>query len=405
MNNSDEISLKSVVLIFAKRWRIFVILALLACIFALVRHKFFPQYTADGKIQIQNIKNSQLQSMLSKISGLSNEVDLFESKDENVTNRTISILDTEQFYNMIGEKIFQLKENQPNATLKSSIHYLFWALKIREKNDDSLFEISKFIKKNTTFRAGKDGQIFVSVTTSRRELSHLLINQLLENAKEHIPNKEIQELTLAETYFKGELDNVQARLDSIENQLIEKMQKTQILSVDMEKGEGTKYQNNLKKEISDLELKVTENLKRIEILKGKKKKSENDSSSLGKYSNTAILKQLLDENAELQLSINTLKGHLRSVAKQNKGLIPFQYEVDKMKATYNLEHKIFESLRENLSKIGLQKTYIKNKIEILEVDRLSSISSKPGLPTLLIIALFISQCLGIFGIYLYELLK
>ena len=41
--------------------------------------------------------------------------------------------------------------------------------------------------------------------------------------------------------------------------------------------------------------------------------------------------------------------------------------IEKMKAKYTYEYKVYESLRSSLAKIGLEKTYIKNKVEVFHL--------------------------------------
>jgi hypothetical protein len=58
-----------------------------------------------------------------------------------------------------------------------------------------------------------------------------------------------------------------------------------------------------------------------------------------------------------------------------------------------------------LAKIGLEKTYIKNKVEVLEPEFVERITSKPGLMVMVFLALMLSQVLGLGGIYFYELFR
>ena len=85
--------------------------------------------------------------------------------------------------------------------------------------------------------------------------------------------------------------------------------------------------------------------------------------------------------------------------------MPFQYELEKMNASHDFEYKMYAALNDSLARIGLQKTYVKNKVEILELERISRVHSSPPLLIMILIALTISQIFGIFSIYVYELFK
>ena len=76
-----------------------------------------------------------------------------------------------------------------------------------------------------------------------------------------------------------------------------------------------------------------------------------------------------------------------------------------MNANHDIENKIYSSLNDSLGRIGLQKTYVRNKVEVLETERLSRVHSSPSLLIMILISLTLSQIVGFFGIYLYELFK
>lgn len=82
-----------------------------------------------------------------------------------------------------------------------------------------------------------------------------------------------------------------------------------------------------------------------------------------------------------------------------------QFEIQKMNTGHDFEYKLYVSLNDGLSKIGLQKTYAKNRVEILERERESRVVSSPPLIIMVLISLTASQIIGIFSIYIYELIK
>ena len=128
-------------------------------------------------------------------------------------------------------------------------------------------------------------------------------------------------------------------------------------------------------------------------------------NNTSKFSGGAQIKNLTAENKELQAKLRSQQRTLKNYGKKQKGLLPFQQEIEKMKAKYTYEYKVYESLRSSLAKVGLQKTYIKNKIEILEPEFIERIKSRPGLLVMVFLAVMLSQVLGIGLIYLWELFK
>ena len=114
---------------------------------------------------------------------------------------------------------------------------------------------------------------------------------------------------------------------------------------------------------------------------------------------------LEDENKDLQIQLQTYQTYLKTYENQKTGLVPMQYEIQKMNANHEFEYKMFASLNDSLARIGLQKTYVKNKVDILERERLSKVRSSPSLIIMVLISLMLSQVIGMFSIYVYELFK
>ena len=114
---------------------------------------------------------------------------------------------------------------------------------------------------------------------------------------------------------------------------------------------------------------------------------------------------LEDQNKDLQIELATYQTYLRNYENQKTGLVPMQYEIQKMNANHDFEYKIFASLNDSLARIGLQKTYVKNKVDILEQERFSRVKSSPSLAIMMLISLMLSQVIGMFSIYVYELFK
>lgn len=401
MTFEDEVSFQDVLKAFTKRWRFLVISALIAILIALIKHKYFPIYPANGKLLIQDPRNSQLQYLVSQaFTASSNEMFSTDTKDENAVTRAISFLDTKQFYMNLAERLIELSADPKNTELKELVNSLEW--KVGKNN--LLIKLAVRLEKIISFSSLKDGRLQVNVSTNRKNLSILIVNETLAMGRDHIIERELKELSLAEKYFNNEIEQVKSRLDRIESSSIKHMQKGQILSVEVERGENSKYQNDLKKIINEYQVKIDENKKRMEVLKANSAVHNND-SVLEKYSGTSLVKKLEDENQELQLSIEAYSNNLKENELKSKGLVPFQYNMEKMKSNYALEFKVYEKLRESLAKIGLQKIYAKNRVEILELENGAFVNSSPSLMIMVLVAIMISQVIAFGAIYVYELFK
>lgn len=402
MNSNEEISLHQVLLIFTKRWKYLLLLALVFSLAALVKHKYFPMYPGSGKLIIKDVRNSQLQQVLSSVSGAASESSL-DNKGEDVVERAETILDTHEYYVALANRLIQVKNEQNNQALKNFLK----KFEGNESDPEFSHDVANRLAGMISFASSKGGVLIINVKTYNRELSVLLTNEALEEAQKNIIDRELEDLNRAESYIQVEIDSVKSRLDTIENSTVKKLQKNQILSVDSEKGESSKYISELKKNINDTKINISNNESRINTLNEKIKSSgrAKDLGVISKFNETSQVKMLEDQNKDLDTELKTYQAYLKTYEKQKTGLVPMQYELEKMNANHDFEYKMFASFNDSLARIGLQKTYAKNKVDVLERERLSKVRSSPSLIIMILISLMLSQVIGMFSIYVYELFK
>ena len=403
MNSNEEITLHQVLQIFTKRWKYLLLLALVFILGALIKHKYFPMYPGTGKLIIKDVRNSQLQLVLSSVAGPGTENSGSDnSKGDDVAERAETILDTHEYYVVLATKLLQVKNEQNNQALKN----FFKRIEGSENNPEYLHDVANVLSGMITFSAAKGGVLVVNVKTNNRELSVLIVKEALATAQKNIVDRELEDLDRAENYFTLEIESVRARLDVIENSTVKKLQKNQILSVDVEKGDSSRYISELKKNINDTKITISNNQSRINSLTEKiKANGSKDLGVISKFNESSQIKMLEDQNVDLQIELKTYQSYLRTYESQKTGLVPMQYEIQKMNANHDFEYKMFASLNDSLARIGLQKTYVKNKVDILERERISKVRSSPTLAIMILISLMLSQVIGMFSIYVYELFR
>ncbi len=379
---NDEISMYEVLQIFLSKWKYLLMLALFFTLIAIVRHKKFPSYPAQGKLLIKTSENSQLRSFLDTIVGSQQNI--------NPAERAIILLETNDYFLELANYFIKTKQDAPEI-----MNYI----STFEGNDQNL---ASNLRSKLKFRLKKGGQIIFNVKSNRRILSTAVVNNGLLVAKNYLTNRELKEYNEAELYFQKQIDHTLDNLNDLKLTSIKKMKQRSVISLDQEKGEGTKYLSGLKKQINDSQIKISENTSTIRKLRSR---SSGNAKNHSKFGTNARILQLEDENSALRIKIATNERYLKKISNQKLELVPFEQEMEKIKANYHFEFKIYEGLRDKLAKIGLQKTYIQNKIDILELQRLERVRSSPGIILLILIAIMISQAIGFTVIYLIELFK
>lgn len=401
MNTSDEISLHQILQIFTRRWKYLLILGLVFALGALTKHKYFPTYPGVGKLIIKDVRNSQLQSIIGHAAGMGLDLPSSELKGSDLADRAEVLLDIHEFYARVAGRLYTLKTEVKNPALIS----FFSTINKKETDPEFIHEAAGKISGMVSFNTSKGDILTVEAKSGNRDLTVILVNETLREAQRKLTESELDDLTRAENYFKLEIEGVRARLDRIENETVKKMQRSQIISVDLEKGESARYMSELKKTINDTKILITNNNERIGELRTKMKEAPSFNLGLAKFNETAQIKILEDQNRELMMELKTNENYLKTFEVQKNGLVPFQYEIEKMNASHAFEYKMYASLNDSLGRIGLQKTYAKNKVEILEFERVTKVRSSPPLLIMILIALTLSQVLGIFCIYVYELFR
>jgi len=403
MNTNDEINLHQILQIFTKRWKYLFILSLFFTLGALIKHKYFPIYPGTGKLIIKDVRNSQLQSILGHAAGLGGEIPTIETKGDDSVTRAETLLDIHEFYVLVANRLLKEKHVSHNASLIN----FFKDFSNIENDPEMIHEVANKLSTMISFNIAKADILEVDVKANNKELSVIITNDTLIEARDNLIEKELMDLNRAEVYFKSEIDGVRGRIDEIENSTVAKMQKNQILSVDIEKGESSKYIGELKKNINNTNVNLINNQSKILELRNNLRTiiPMKDTGVINKFTEASQIRMLEDENKDLSLEMKTYSDYLKNFESQKSKLVPFQYEIEKMNANHEFEYKIYASLNDSMARIGLQKIYVQNKIEILELERVSRVHSSPPLLIMILIALTLSQVLGFFSIYLYELFR
>lgn len=403
MNNSDEINLNQILQIFTARWKYLVTLALLFTLCALIKHKYFPSYSGAGKIIIKDISNNQLQSIIGHVAGVGGEMKISDLKGSGQIERAEALLDVHEFYVNVANRLLEIKNAKHNFFLSD----FFSSFEKNENDPEYIHDVANKLANLITFNSRKADVLIVDVKTSNRFFTVVLTNVVLREAQKNLIDRELSELNRAEDYFNQEIRSVRGRINNIENVTASKLKAGQKFSIDMERGESLKYIGELRKNINNLKMAISNNESKISELKRNVKIyiAKNETGTISKFTEATQVKFLEDESNDLRLELKTYESYLKNFEQQKNSAVPFQYEMEKMNVNHEFEYKMYSSLNDSLARLGLQKTYVKNKIEVLEFERISRVHSNPHLLLLILAALTLSQITGIFGIYLYELFK
>src|SRR5690606_39125980 len=100
--------------------------------------------------------------------------------------------------------------------------------------------------------------------------------------------------------------------------------------------------------------------------RARKAREGSEAEALSKFALSGRIKQLQDELKTLRVRLATLQEYLKSYGGRKQSLLPFQNEMERLKANYQFEYKVYENLRDGMARLGLERTFIENQIEVLE---------------------------------------
>ncbi|MDO9180824.1 MAG: hypothetical protein Q7U04_00380, partial [Bacteriovorax sp.] len=349
MNANEEINLYQILQVFMKRWKYLLILALIFTLGALIKHKYFPVYPGDGKLIIKDVRNSQLQSVIGRAAGVT-EMSYPDQKNDDQVARAEALLDIHEFYVDVANRLIEIENKDRSLFLLN----FFKDFKTKKTDPEFAHEVANKLATMISFNTTKADVLIVETKASNKYLSVLLVNETLKSARDNLIERELDDLNRAENYFKLEIDGVRNRLDKIENSTVVKMQKNQIYSIDTEKGESTKYLGELKKNINNTQIAISNNERKIDELQLKSKAQiiKTDNGIISKFNEAAQVRSLEDDNKDLSIELKTYQSYLKNFEIQKNNLVPFQYEIEKMNAGHEFEYKIYASLNDSLARIG-----------------------------------------------------
>lgn len=411
----SEVSMHQVLRLFTSKWRYLLILALIFSLGAVVKHKYFPKYPAEAKLIIKNADNSQVEhffkSFLGNMSGPSNK------KGHEANTLAIVYLKTNKYFLRLAERVMELQSSKDtDPKVVHTFTKYFGRFKTKAGDDKFKQRLADSIRGKIRFSPARTGQIVFKVKSYRKSFSVHLVNVAIQVAKELLTDIEVDNYLKAEKFFEGEIADLAFNLKRLEEESIFKMKKSEAVSTELEKEEGSHYLDNLRQNIADVKVKISENDKLIQSLKERGKGVTDNpasSSSITKFGASSQIKVLEDENKVLKIRRETyeshleenLKAYMKKVLVQKRELLSFKSEIEKLKQNYLLEYQIYKDLKDKLVRIKLQRTHTKNRIEILEEARSGRVRSYPGLMMMILIAIMLSQALGLGAIYLFEIFR
>ncbi len=402
MNSTEEINLHQIFLLFTKRWKFLLLLGLLFSLCALAKHKFFPTYPGVGKLIIKDVRNSQLQSFIGHVTLGNADLNSAELKGDDLVTQALAYLDNHSFYLRIATDLQRkLRKNQSDQLITFFNDY-----PQSKNNDEILHEVADKISHLITLSSAKGDLLIIEAKTNNRLLTVMLVNSALNEARNVLIERDNRELIEAENFFNKEISAILGRIGLIEVDTFDKLQKNQMTSSSIHKEDLAKYLGELKTNMNEVQMNIANNLQKIALIQESHSNIlDTNDGNLSKFSSVARIRDLEFRNTELGILLRTYKNSLNKYEKIEGSQLPLQYELEKMNSNHERESKLYFQLMENLSRVGLQKNYVLNRVEILDTERFSKVHSSPGLLIMVLMAMALSQVVGLFSIYLFELFK
>lgn len=415
MNNTElqNYSIGAALFQIISKWKILVLLGLLAVLGALLKHKFFPIYPGQGKLMIKDQGGASLGTVMSQFNGTSSLIGT--QTTESRLERSLAYLQTMNFSERLAADLWlQLHDKELPDAIGRELFSFLASLRLEvdiaptdSKAQEQQARLAHWLMGRLSWSSAPGGQIVLNLKTDRQAWTTYLINESLEVAKRQLTARELKDVDEASAFFRREMEEVERRLDLLEKSTINKLQQSKILNLDAAKGEASEYLTGLQKNINDTQLKISEGKALLKDLKKRanRARDKSEAEALSKFALSGRIKQLQDELKTLKVRLDTLNQYMKSYGGRKQSLLPFQNEMERLKANYQFEYKVYENLRDGMAKLGLERTFIENQIEVLERERALRVRSRPGLLVLMLVALTISQIIGLAGITIFELLS
>ena len=370
---------------FTARWRVFLSVTIFFILLAWGKFQYYPNFAGTGKLIIKDNRNSQLQFLILETTSVGIDKNYNSSiKEIDESSKADALLNSHAFFNYLAKNTSDL------------------FLKNKEISND---EIAVDLESKIKISFLKNNVVLFEVKTESRKLTTDLLNITLRSARNFLIENELNDLSLAESYFESELKDVKSRLSLIENKTLKIFRNVDSIYLQMDSPEGIKYQKDLYEDINQMNVSLNENKKKMLELKERETIMPKNDVGLNKFSSENILVNLDHQNQSLEEKIGDFEKIYRRIEERKTNSIPVKYEIERLKVNHEFEYKLYSSLVEKLSIFGLQKLYVQGKIQVLEFDNFLRVKNTPSLKILILISLSLSFTLSFFGIYFYELFK
>lgn len=373
-----------------REWRRGTQFLIATTILALISYLSFVPFVSQSVVLINDAQNSHLQAFsssffsLSKVSGGKKAKSPSALAEDYLKRQDTYLL----FAQSLGRKS---KDAQTDLETRLALKEIQDYLEINWKSEELNWrEIASALKATIQIKGRSSSEILISTRASTRAAAHAINKEFSKFVIGALKDQEKKEIAKVSFAIQQQRDHFKAQFEQKNKELIAFQSKPEnVLSLASGSNVNV-YIADLVVRKNEVELKIAESERALQMMGGKKAARLARDRNLGQRSEA---QQLLDQISLLRKQASALQDSIRKFSSATNGTAEAMRMHEELKKTTDREFKNFQEANDLLAKIGIYSVSVEGKFELLQISEIAEVKKAMSLYLALSIAFFLSQLL------------
>lgn len=379
-----------------REWKVFAALTTFWVVFAGIIYGVAVPYSSSGSLLINDAQNSSLQAFSNNLLGESKTATP-SKKGNNLLTKHMDYMHTNEFFARVVESIQAKKDSYQGVEAIGYQQFVKYFGADLDKPETVMTRVAGKMNHWAKIGLSSDFELDMGFSTPSREMTYFLSGQTMEVALQVLKEREVTELEKVTSLLQKQQSQAQEQVQSLNAQLAEFQNRPENVMTLTSKEKIGEYLSDLMVRSNETDLKIAENAKIIQFLRGNNKSSKN--SIVPAYGTRSQVDSLLVENELLVERKHNLKVAIDKVLKQSQGTPEMVQMVDDLKSRAELEFNQYKEATQALAKVAVQKISVDYRFEIHEKARIETTQAAVSLASMIFLAILLAQIFGSAYVY------
>lgn len=400
-SSRTELNWTTLVRFASSQWRMALVMTGVFVILAGLIEVLVVPYKLRAEVLINDAQTSQLQAFSNNFFELS-KMQTTSRRNASASARAVDTLSRPESFDDFASRLrkrFQNDQLAPEVKQHASI-FLDQMGSEWLTQPEALADLTQWLRSQVQLTTQGPSEIGISVRAANQSIAHLIGVEYSLFVVYRLHELEIREMNQIRSALEKQRDHFKAEFTRLNQEYIQfQTQPNNVLS--LASGDNiANYLSDLMIRKNEIELKISENLRTIEFLGGKKAAQLAMTRGLGQRSH---IQHLLEGTELLKKQASVIQDSINQFTQATSGSAEVARIADELKKSSDREFKNFQESNDLLSKLGVIESAIAQKFELPRIPHLEEVKKAVAPRVIFGIGIIVAQL--VFSVWVFFLWK